>query len=207
MTAPPDRAARVAAAARAGHEGDVVGARAALGDPDPDVRAVALGALARAGALDGPTATAALGDASPKVRRRACELAAAGGAEPGAVVARLADADPFVAEAAAFACGELDHLPPEGWAALAAAARASTEPLVREAAVAALGAREDERARATVLEALGDVVTVRRRAVIALAPFTGPDIVAALEKAAADRDWQVRNAAIDLLRYKRDDLE
>jgi hypothetical protein len=34
--------------------------------------------------------------------------------------------------------------------------------------------------------------------VIALAPFEGPEVDAALERARADRDWQVRQAAEDL---------
>ena len=40
---------------------------------------------------------------------------------------------------------------------------------------------------------------MRRRAVIALAPFEGPEVQAALEQARSDRDWQVRQAAEDLL--------
>jgi hypothetical protein len=39
---------------------------------------------------------------------------------------------------------------------------------------------------------------VRRRAVLALAPFTGPAVDAALAAALQDRDWQVRQAAEDL---------
>jgi hypothetical protein len=34
--------------------------------------------------------------------------------------------------------------------------------------------------------------------VIALAPFSGPDVDAALTAALEDRDWQVRQAAEDL---------
>jgi HEAT repeat protein len=40
---------------------------------------------------------------------------------------------------------------------------------------------------------------VRRRAVISLAPFDSPDVTAALRAALSDRDWQVRQAAEDLL--------
>jgi hypothetical protein len=36
--------------------------------------------------------------------------------------------------------------------------------------------------------------------VLALAPFEGPDVDAALARALEDRDWQVRQAAEDLLR-------
>jgi hypothetical protein len=41
---------------------------------------------------------------------------------------------------------------------------------------------------------------VRRRAVLALAPFEGPDVDAALARARDDRDWQVRQAAEDVSR-------
>jgi hypothetical protein len=36
--------------------------------------------------------------------------------------------------------------------------------------------------------------------VLALAPFDGPEVTAALERGRADRDWQVREAAELLLR-------
>jgi hypothetical protein len=39
---------------------------------------------------------------------------------------------------------------------------------------------------------------VRRRAVLALAPFDGPEVDAAIDAALEDRDWQVRQAAEDL---------
>jgi HEAT repeat protein len=42
---------------------------------------------------------------------------------------------------------------------------------------------------------------VRRRAVLALAPFEGPEVDAALQAATTDRDWQVRQAAEDLMRF------
>ena len=74
------------------------------------------------------------------------------------------------------------------------------DALVREAAVAALGAIGDEGGRAAILAALSDKATVRRRAVLALAPFDGPDVEAAMAAAREDRDWQVRQAAEDLSR-------
>ena len=70
---------------------------------------------------------------------------------------------------------------------------------MREAAVAALGAIGDERGLTAILKACDDKPTVRRRAVLALAPFDGDDVKAALTKALDDRDWQVRQAAEDLL--------
>ena len=41
---------------------------------------------------------------------------------------------------------------------------------------------------------------MRRRAVLALAPFDGDDVRAAVQRALDDRDWQVRQAAEDLWR-------
>jgi HEAT repeat protein len=70
---------------------------------------------------------------------------------------------------------------------------------VREAAVAALGAIGDTAGLPAILAATRDKPAVRRRAVIALAPFDGPEVEAALRTALGDRDWQVRQAAEDLL--------
>jgi len=119
--------------------------------------------------------------------------------DPGPAVSLLGllvDDDPTVVEVAAWACGER----PEQALAdpVAALATGHDDPLVREAAVAALGAIGDPRSLPAVLAATGDKATVRRRAVIALAAFEGPEVDAALEAARSDRDWQVRQAAEDL---------
>jgi HEAT repeat protein len=50
-----------------------------------------------------------------------------------------------------------------------------------------------------VLAACRDKPAVRRRAVLALAAFDGPEVEAALEAALDDHDRQVRQAARDLL--------
>jgi TRAP-type C4-dicarboxylate transport system permease large subunit len=63
---------------------------------------------------------------------------------------------------------------------------------------AALGALGDPAGLSAILSATEDKATVRRRAVIALAPFDGPEVDAALKRATNDRDWQVRQAAEDL---------
>ena len=47
---------------------------------------------------------------------------------------------------------------------------------------------------------------MRRRAVLALAPFESPEVDAALERALVDRDWQVREAAEELLRIVEGEL-
>jgi HEAT repeat protein len=49
-----------------------------------------------------------------------------------------------------------------------------------------------------ILAATTDKPAVRRRAVLALAPFEGPEVDNALARARDDRDWQVRQAAEDL---------
>ncbi len=74
----------------------------------------------------------------------------------------------------------------------------AADALVREAAVAALGAIGDVRGLAAILAGCTDKPAIRRRAVLALAPFDGPEVEAALAAARDDRDWQVRQAAEDL---------
>ncbi|MEO5679638.1 MAG: HEAT repeat domain-containing protein [Acidimicrobiales bacterium] len=187
------------AAALAGHRGDAARARVLVAGPHPEVRAAALGALARMGDdAVGPAVLAALADPAPAVRRRAAELAAmvthVGIAD---LIAVLADPEPLVVEAACWALGERED--PEAVGALVATAGGHDDPLVREAAVAALGAIGDERGLPAVLAATGDKPAVRRRAVLALAPFEGPEVDVALARALQDRDWQVRQAAEDLL--------
>jgi HEAT repeat protein len=74
---------------------------------------------------------------------------------------------------------------------------------VREAAVAALGSLGDPRGLPAILTGCADKPAVRRRAVLALAPFDGPDVDAALRAAMEDRDWQVRQNAEDMLEDRR----
>ncbi len=192
MPSPTDRRR---AAALAGHSGDETGARRALADDDPGTRAVALGALARLGELGDGELRAALADPSPTVRRRAAELAVPTGVD---LVPVLADPDPLVVEQAAWALGERAPAP-RIVAALAGVAGGHDDALVREAAVAALGALGDPAGLPAVLAATTDKPAVRRRAVLALAAYDGPEVEAALRRALGDRDRQVRQAAEDLL--------
>ncbi|MEM9712810.1 MAG: HEAT repeat domain-containing protein [Actinomycetota bacterium] len=111
----------------------------------------------------------------------------------------LADTDPDVAEVAAWACGERPDAGPEIVAALRGMALDHDEPLCREAAIAALGAIGDPAGLDAVLAGTHDKPAVRRRAVVSLAAFEGPEVDAALRRALGDRDWQVRQAAEDLL--------
>jgi HEAT repeat protein len=194
-----DQVARRRDAAIAGHRGDVATARGYLDDPAGAVRATALGALARARALTSDDLARGLRDPDPVVRARAAELCAT---RPGdrapALLPALADLDPAVVEAAAWASGEREPPEPGAVAALAAVATGHEDPLCREAAVAALGAIGDDRGLPAILAATSDRPAVRRRAVLALAPFEGPEVDAALARALGDRDWQVRQAAEDI---------
>ena len=211
-----DRTSRRRAAALAGHAGDGASARRLLADPDSGVRATALRALARAGAVTVDDIAARAVDLDPEVRRAAAEVIAADNgavaledpAPPALLGGLLTDPDPTVVEVAAWACGEWVGrmveagfaLPaPDLVAALGHVTLHHDDALCREAAVAALGAIGDDDALPVILAATFDKATVRRRAVIALAPFDGDEVTAALERARADRDWQVRQAAEDLL--------
>ena len=142
---------------------------------------------------------------TPTVRRRAASLAAGHGAVD--LLAVLADDDPAVVEAAAWACGEREGVDDDvldALVALAGGSGAGREPLVRESAVAALGAIGDDRGLDAILAGTVDRPAIRRRAVLALAPFVAADhpraseVRAALQQALEDRDWQVRQAAEDV---------
>lgn len=193
----PGRAKRRREVALAGHRADVPAARAGLADGDPGVRATALGALARAGALTERELRAAVEDPSPVVRRRAAEVAATGVVRS-PLLALLDDEDVSVVEVAAWASGELDPPEPGAVARLVELATGHRDALVREAAVAALGSIGDEAGLAAVLQATHDKATVRRRAAIALAAFEGPEVDEALRRLGSDRDRQVRQVAEDL---------
>lgn len=189
----------------AGHSGDAATAREALTDPDPVTRELALGALQRCGALDEQALRAALADDVAAVRRRAAELAAQHRQVP--LLAVLDDPDDTVVEMAAWACGERERVDDHTVTRLIELAGQHHTPLVREAAVAALGAIGDERGLPAILAACSDKPAVRRRAVLALAPFDGAEVVAALQRALGDRDWQVRQAAEDVLRASGIELD
>src|SRR4051794_9548374 len=142
------------------------------------------------GALASEDVAVGLADRDAVVRRRACEVAVAVDVD---LVPRLGDSDTGVVEAACWALGE--RAARAGVAAVAALARVATDhddPLCREAAVAALGAVGDEAGLPAILAATTDRPAVRRRATLALAPFDGPEVDAALQRALQDRDWQVR---------------
>jgi HEAT repeat protein len=155
--------------------------------------------MARLGLLTVEELDRAAADSDVGVRRRSAELSSRfGPPRLPALVAALGDEDPRVVEAACFALGELSADAVGAVTALAAVTAEAEDPLCREAAVAALGSIGDEGALAAILAATTDKPAVRRRAVLALAPFEGPEVDAALERALTDRDWQVRQAAEDL---------
>ena len=188
--------------ALAGHRADPATARDALTDADPVTRELALGALLRLHALTDADLDAALVDPAPSVRRRAATIAAQ---RPGvSLLGALHDTDDTVVEAAAWACGEHVEVGDEVLAALVDLGVTAADALVREACVAALGAIGDRRGLPTILHGCGDKPAVRRRAVLALAPFDGDEVDAALQAALGDRDWQVRQAAEDVVRASHD---
>jgi len=182
--------------AEAGHTGDEATARESASAADPVLRELALGALERMGKLSNGDLHSAFSDGDHAVRRRAAIIAAK--RRDVSLTPLLGDAHDGVVEAAVWACGEHETVSEEEFATLVSLATAATEPLVREAAVAALGAIGDQRGLAAILAGCVDKPAIRRRAVLALAPFSGPEVDAALQAALQDRDWQVRQAAEDL---------
>ena len=201
----PDPIGRRQAAALAGHRGDEAAARPYLDDPDPKVREAALRALNRIGSAGRDELERALADEHPAVRAAAMELAAGRPEVPAdSVAAGLEDPDPRVVEAAAWACGELRSAPDGAdlsgvISVLSSVAARHDDALCRESAVAALGSLAHPSGLPAILAGLDDKPAVRRRAVVALAPFDGPEVEAALDRARSDRDRQVREAVEELL--------
>jgi HEAT repeat protein len=179
-----------------------LGARA-TGDPEATVRSVALATLVRTAPrrVSAPVWRRAAHDPDARVRRRAAEVAPKLGlaATCAVLIELLADSDAWVAEAAAYAIGEHPRASRAAITALSRAAADQADPLVREAAVAGLGAQGDPVTLAVVLAACSDKPAIRRRAVLALAAFEGDEVEAQLRAALDDPDWQVRQAAEDLL--------
>lgn len=166
----------------------------------PRLRVLALRGATRRAIVSEDDWLAALSDEEATVRRDAVHLLAYT-TDVGEVLAQrlsdlLSDEDELVVEGTAFALGELGFV--DSVERLIDVATGHEDARCREAAIAALGVLGDDRGRAAVLGALDDKPPVRRRAIVALANFEGPDIDEALQRAREDRDWQVRAAADQL---------
>ena len=166
----------------------------------PRQRILALRGSVRQGLMNAERWLRALQDRNPVVRREALRLLAYESVTDtrifDAVRSLLHDEDPLVVDAAVFVIGE--HVVLDGVDELCQVAEVPEDARCRESAIAALGAIGDERGRATILRSLEDKPPVRRRAIVALVNFEGPDIEEALERASDDRDWQVRAAVNQL---------
>ncbi len=185
-----------------------------LDHDDASIRCVSIGAADRVGMLTTQRLVAAFGDPEASVRRRATELAAHRIEVD--LTPMLHDADASVVEVACWAAGEHEHLDDTVLERLIELSTDADDPLVRESATAALGAIGDRRGLRAILAACDDKPAIRRRAVLALAPFIGSGdagdgehtdderaVAAAIDTALTDRDWQVRQAAEDLQRASR----
>lgn len=105
----------------------------------------------------------------------------------------------LVVEFGAYVAGELEDpvLVPK----LIELAEEHEEPLVRESALASLGAIGDQRALPVVLRALSSKnVYLRRRALVVSVAFESEEIDAAVEALRDDRDAQIRQLFVDLER-------
>jgi HEAT repeat protein len=175
----------------------------ALGDPlahlddtRPEIRRLAAAACAALGeAAVRPLSGLAAHDADEEVRAEAVDvLGRLGPIAYNTVRARCEDPSIRVAEAATTALGEIGDPAAVPWLIEASTNHASL--LVREAAIAALGAIGDEQATPTLLKAVKTgKPQIRRRAVVALTAFDGPDVEAALTAARLDRNPMVREVA------------
>lgn len=177
--------------------GDLAPLRGAVNSSDATHRVLALGALDRLDQLDDDMLIRSLADVDAIVRIRALEIAVP---RPSIdLVPSLSDHDDLVVETTAWALGERESATDAVVDALCKVAKGHEVSICREASIAALGAIGSERGLDAILGGLSDRATVRRRAVLALAPFDGPRVRDALNAALGDRDRQVRQAAEDLL--------
>ena len=192
MTAPSEVEVIVA-----GHRGDTEIAQKGLASSDSRVRVAALFALDRLGVLNSEQVESCLRDTEMDVRLAAAELSAKYSAD---LTIALNDSEHLVVEMGAWACGERESVSEDVFARLLNLGLEHTHPLVREASIAALGALGDDRALPVILAGCEDKPAIRRRAVLALAPFEGIEVEAAIDKALNDKDWQVRQSAEDLRR-------
>jgi HEAT repeat protein len=186
---------------QSGFNGDISTAQAGFASTQPDVRASALRSLHRLNALTSEQLQIAITDTASEVRRTAAEFAAP--FHDVSIHHLIDDADVFVAEMAAWSLGERVPVTDEELQHLIDRTTSHEEPVVREACAAALGSIGDVRGLPAILQACEDKPAVRRRAVLALAPFEGEEVDAALQKALEDRDWQVRQNA-EILVHPRD---
>lgn len=182
---------------KSGFTGDAQVARIGLTDDIAAVRASALRALARMSQLTNSDLISFTTDSDSEVRRTVAELSATIDDVP--LLGLLHDSDIFVAEMTAWSLGEKQNINDHEIAALIDCTTQHEEPIVREACAAALGSLGDERGLQAILAACKDKPAVRRRAVLALAPFDGAEVDAALALALQDKDWQVRQNAEDLI--------
>lgn len=165
---------------------------------DASVRRLAVSVAAaektRAG-LDDALVVLLQSDPSDRVRAEAAEvLATTGPAAFDALLTATDDVSPIVVEAAMTGLGEIKA--PAAVPLLIDAAQSHKDRLVREAAVASLGAIADERALQTLLDLVAKgPPRIRRRSVVALTVFDGPDVEAAIRGALTDRNPMVREAA------------
>jgi len=175
---------------------DLAEAKKNIRHAEPSVRATALVVLGEKVSLDEKTLRIALSDSAVQVRSALAYLASQNFEVP--VDSFLVDEDPVIVEIACWAIGERGEATDKILKVLQSIVETHNDPLCRESAVAALGALGNRDALGSILEATDDVATVRRRAILALSPFDGPEVDLAVDKALEDRDWQVRQAAEDI---------
>ena len=186
----------------ASHKGNAELLCTAFAHDNHHIRSLALHGLLKNNVLTDEQVRSAEVDPSRLVRHRLAQL---GAVEPRINLSILLhDVDFAVAETAAWSLGDRVDVTPDEFALLLEGGAHHDHAIVRESCIAALGAIGNPRAVPVILEGCNDKPAVRRRAILALAPFDGPEVTAALEKALLDRDWQVRQAAEDLLAIEKE---
>lgn len=162
---------------------------------DPAIRRLAASACAPRAAELAADLAPLVSDPDALVRAEVVEVLGGAGSPALQLLEGVAfDPDSRVIEALATSYGEIADPSTIDW--LEEQALSHEDRMVREAAVAALGAIGDERSLDTLLLAVTTgPPQVRRRAVVALTVFDGPRVEEAIRAAATDRNPMVREAA------------
>ncbi len=160
------------------------------------IRAAAINASIRTGETSVETLQKLLLDPSPEVRL-AVIRASISIPELDIYCLLELEADPQVLEAIIFSLGERKEY--RAHTDLCKIAVSHTDPLCREAAIAALANLQMEESLETLIKASSDRAPVRRRVAIALSYFDNPLATKCLEMLSQDRDWQTKKIAKELL--------
>ncbi len=188
-----DELTAVSICVEAFHTGDCTKARNYVNHKNPRVRAFAIDALAQCGEITAEDIKREIDSGELESSLASIRAGKTVGYTFDEYVSR-GDLHPLIREAIIFEIGEAKqdrHIE-----TLHLLATADDDPLIREAAVVAIGNIGDPSSLPVILAATKDKTNIRRRAAVALSQYEEDEALDRLRKLAVDdRDWQTRQIA------------